>query len=282
MLIKNERIRHNRTQSFLCSSVAGHIAAATTPSEECNFASVIIPAFNEEKTINEIVTRVVELPFRKEVVVVDDGSTDSTADVLLQLKRNPEVRVLTHETNQGKGAAIRSGIRVATGAYTVIQDADLEYAPEDLHRVLAPLANGEADIVYGSRYSSEAPQHPHFVSRNGVRLLNQLVWLLYRVRLTDQATCYKAFRSDVLRRMDLECRKFEFCAEVTAKACRMQIPIIEVPIGYDPRGYSDGKKIRTRDGIQCVAALFRYCRWKESPERPSHKPAPGKLLPVAG
>jgi len=250
-------------------------------SEENNFPSVIIPVFNEEKTINEIVTRVVDLSFRKEIIVVDDGSTDSTSKHLLQWKNTPQVRVLTHASNQGKGSAIRSGIGVATGAYTVIQDADLEYSPEDLHRVLTPLASGNAEIVYGSRYSSPAVQHPHFVSRHGVRLLNRLVWFLYRIRLTDQATCYKAFRSEVLRRMDLQCCKFEFCAEVTAKACRMQIPILEVPIAYEPRGYLDGKKIRTRDGIQCAATLFRYGRWTES-DRVSEDPRHTQVIPAVG
>ena len=244
--------------------------------------SVIIPVFNEERTIHQILQRVVDLSFAKEVIVVDDGSTDSTPQQLADWERNSKVRVLTHTKNQGKGSAIRTGITCSTGAYAVIQDADLEYAPEDLLRVLAPLTNGEADVVYGSRYFSQAISHPHFVSRYGVQLLNQLVWFLYRTRLTDQATCYKAFRTDVLRRMDLQCRRFEFCGEVTAKACRMQLPILEVPIAYEPRDYSEGKKIRTRDGIQCIAALFRYRFWNASPAPTLSDTRLGHIVPVAG
>ena len=225
--------------------------------------TVIIPVFNEEQTISEVVSQVYELPFEKEIIVVDDGSDDATPAMLESWHDLDNIVVITHEENQGKGSAIRSGIEVAGGSIVVIQDADLEYDPNDLQKVLMPLVLGEADIVYGSRYRDGQTRHPHATSHYGVKLLNRMVRWLYGVRLTDEATCYKAIRKSILRRMQLECRGFEFCPEVTAKACRMGLDIVEVPIGYHARGYDAGKKIRLRDGLTAITTLWRYRNWAE-------------------
>ena len=215
---------------------------ATGTLDQDSLVTVIIPVFNEAATVNQIISRVAALPFHKEIIVVDDGSTDATANELRTWQDSPVVSIFSHDTNQGKGAAICTAIKAASGKYTLIQDADLEYAPEDLHRVLSPLLTGEAEIAYGSRYIHTSRRHPHFFSHHGVRLLNLLVRILYGVRLTDHATCYKAFRTELLQRMDLQCQRFEFCTEVTAKACRMGIPIREVSVSYSPRDYDAGKK----------------------------------------
>ena len=233
-------------------------------SKRSTLLSVIIPVFNEQTTINEIISRVVDLPIDKEIIVVDDGSTDETPHHLNSWSQHPLVRTAALETNQGKGAAIRHGIGVAQGKFVVVQDADLEYEPRDLVRLLPLLISGKADVVYGSRYLGHQTKHPHLVSRYGVALLNLLVWLLYRVRLSDEATCYKATRTELLRRMDLRCNRFEFCPEVTAKACRMGLSIAEVPISYSARDYDAGKKIRLRDGLTAITTLWRYRRWRES------------------
>lgn len=226
--------------------------------------TVIVPVFNEACTINEIIARVMLLPFRKEVLVVDDGSTDETKAKLRCWQDDPNVRVISHATNQGKGTAIRTAIRSSSGTFVLIQDADLEYAPEELAQVLAPLIAGKARVVYGSRYMEGAPRHPHLISHYGVQFLNCLIRILYRVRLSDHATCYKAFRTDLLRRMDLQCKRFEFCTEVTAKSCRLGVPIMEVPISYVPRSYEHGKKIGVVDGVRALICLFQHRFWQES------------------
>jgi glycosyltransferase involved in cell wall biosynthesis len=214
--------------------------------------TVIIPAYNEARTIGELVARVRDTPLPKQIIVVDDGSTDSTT---AKLEAWP-VTVLTQPVNRGKGAAIRTGLEHAEGTYTIIQDADLEYEPQDYPRLLAPLLAGRADAVYGARRLRWSVGH------FGVSVLNRLVRWLYGMRITDEATCYKIFRTHDLRAMDLRCERFEFCPEVTAKACRMGLRIVEVPIGYSPRTVSDGKKIRWRDGYEAIKTLWRWRNWQ--------------------
>ncbi len=239
------------------------VERSNTSTEQRDLCTVVIPVFNEVTTVNQIVDRVLDQPFNKEIIVVDDGSTDGTAAGLVRWTRTNNVQLLRHSVNRGKGAAIRSALARAKGWVTVIQDADLEYSPEDLPQVVQPVLDGEARIVFGSRYAQPGSQHPHLVSHYGVGMLNRVVRSVYRTDLSDQATCFKAFRTDVLRRMELECQRFEFCAEVTAKACRMGISIREVSVNYAPRSYSDGKKLTTADGIRCLYSLLRYCRWSE-------------------
>ncbi|HVA49388.1 MAG TPA: glycosyltransferase family 2 protein [Pirellulales bacterium] len=249
--------------------------------------TVIVPVYNEAATVDELLRSVVDVPLDMQVLVVDDGSTDGTTGVLERWEGHPVVELLAHSRNSGKGAAIRTGLEQAQGKYTLVQDADLEYDPRDYLCLLEPLLAGEADVVYGSRYlrsrtairenSGEAdpettlltaartltsPATPPWTTfRIGVCALNAATRWLYGARLTDEATCYKLFRTETLRAMRLECERFEFCPEVTAKACRMGLHIAEVPVGYCPRGAAEGKKIRLRDGIEALKTLWRWRKW---------------------
>jgi glycosyltransferase involved in cell wall biosynthesis len=223
--------------------------------------SVIIPVYNEFHTFNQVLERVRQAPLpqgcSKEIVVVDDGSTDGTAQMLGEHTR--EGLVVAHHSarNSGKGAAIRTGILLASGDIVLIQDGDLEYDPSDYARILEPIVKGEADIVYGSRFLGR-PTGMALKNRIANRILTAAANLLYGARLTDEATAYKAFRASILRGMHLACRRFEFCPEVTAKARRLGHRIREVPIAYNARGIAQGKKIRARDGFEALWTLIRY------------------------
>lgn len=240
---------------------------ATLPSplpDDVPLLTVIIPAFNEVRTIDELLRRVLAAPYDKQVIVVDDCSTDGTAEALDQWEGGQAVEVLHHGRNQGKGAAIRTGLQHAQGRFTIIQDADLEYDPLDYPKLVEPLLTGQAQVAYGSRYlcTDKMQGKPTITFRYGVSLLNYCVRLLYGIRLTDEATCYKVFPTEVLRSMDLECERFEFCPEVTAKVCRMGLTIHEVPISYHVRSRADGKKIRLSDGWEAVRVLWKWRKWK--------------------
>lgn len=241
-------------------------AAKPSPSthpETPPLLTVIVPVYNEGQTIDELLRRVLAAAYQKEVIVVDDGSTDGTAKALEAWSGRPGVRLLAHATNQGKGAAIRTALAHARGRFTVIQDADLECDPDDYPVLVEPLLSGEAEVVYGSRYlrRQDRARHRWSVLRWGVSLLNTCVRLLYGVRVTDEATCYKVLPTAVLRKMDLHCRRFEFCPEVTAKVCRLGLKIHEVPVRYFPRAAGAGKKLRCRDGLQAVLTLWKYRKW---------------------
>ncbi|MDQ2985836.1 MAG: glycosyltransferase family 2 protein [Armatimonadota bacterium] len=218
--------------------------------------SIILPAYNEEKTIGEIIRRLSLLSIDKEIIVVDDASTDSTADEVR--RSDTEVVHLTQPHNQGKGAAIRAALAVARGEATIIQDADLEYKPEDIPKLVAPILAGTSDVVYGSRFMGG--MNPKMAMPNKIvnRLLIWTVALLFGRRITDEATCYKAVRTSVLRDMHLQCNRFEFCPEVTAKAIRMGKDIHEMPISYEPRTKAAGKKIRWTDGVEAFWTLWRH------------------------
>lgn len=232
--------------------------------EEGPLLTVIVPVYNEAQTIKEILRRVLAAPYAKEVVVVDDGSSDGTVEILEAWEGHPHVGLLQHSKNRGKGAAIRTGLEHARGRFVIIQDGDLEYDPQDYPLLIEPLLSGEARVVYGSRYlrRAEGPRQPWRLFRLGVSVLNVCVRLLYRTRVTDEATCYKAFPVDVLRGMDLQCERFEFCPEVTAKACRMGLKILEVPISYNARNVGAGKKIRWTDGVEALAELWKWRKWR--------------------
>lgn len=234
--------------------------------------TVIVPVYNEAATVDELLRRVLEVTIDVQVVIVDDGSTDGTTRGLQRWEGHSRVELLAHSRNRGKGAAVRTGLERARGAYTIVQDADLEYDPGDYLRLLKPLLAGDADVVYGSRYlcrhgeecaetMKTTPRPPWTLFRAGVCALNLATRCLYGRRLTDEATCYKLFRTETLREMRLECQRFEFCAEVTAKACRMGLRIAEVPVRYSPRGAVEGKKIRWRDGVAALKSLWRWRRW---------------------
>lgn len=218
--------------------------------------SVIVPALNEEQTIGEIVDRLLALPLRAQVIVIDDGSHDATGRIIESY--GDRIVHLSNRTPGGKGAAIRQALPYAEGVATIIQDADLEYAPEEIPSLVAPILRGEANAVYGTRFAHGLPRGMALPNRIVNRLLRSAVWLLFGRRLSDEATCYKAFRTELLRRMNLECTRFEFCPEVTAKAYRLGERILEVPIGYTPRTKAAGKKIRWTDAPDAFWTLLKY------------------------
>ncbi len=224
--------------------------------------SVIIPVYNERQTIAEIVRRVQATGLATEIIIVDDGSQDGTREVLQRLAAaHPEIRLFFHEQNQGKGAAVRTGLQHASGDVLLIQDADLEYDPRDYPILLKPIEEGLADVVYGSRFLG-APRRPvmfwHMVAN---KLLTFLTNLLYNTILTDMETGYKVFRREVVQDLPLRARRFDFEPEFTAKILRRKARLFEVPITFNPRDYSEGKKIGLKDAFQAVWALFRYRFW---------------------
>jgi glycosyltransferase involved in cell wall biosynthesis len=220
--------------------------------------SVIVPVFDERNTVVEIVRRVraVDLPVDLEIVVVDDGSTDGTRDVLRQLA-DSTVRVITHDVNRGKGAAIRSGLAHVTGDLVIVQDADLEYDPEDWPKLLTPILRGKARVVYGSRFTGER-RNMLFLHWVGNRFLSLVTNVLYNTTLSDMETCYKLFDRTILDGITLRAQRFEFEPEVTAKILRRGIRIYEVPISYTGREFDEGKKITWRDGFFALWTLVKY------------------------
>lgn len=234
---------------------------------EAPLLTVIVPVYNEATTVDEILRRVLAAPYSKEIIVVDDGSTDGTAHALEGWKGHGQITLLEHSKNRGKGAAVRTALAHARGRFTIIQDADLEYDPQDYRQVVEPLLSGQAEVVYGSRYLRPTPgkRLRWSLFRFGVAVLNLGVRLFYGLRLTDEATCYKVFPTEVLRRMDLQSERFEFCPEVTAKLCRMGLQVREVPIQYNARSARDGKKIRWVDGLHAISALWKWRSWRPAP-----------------
>jgi glycosyltransferase involved in cell wall biosynthesis len=218
--------------------------------------SVIIPAYNEAETIREIVERVKQVDVEKEIIVVDDGSTDGTTKILESLQ-SPGVTTAFHERNQGKGAAIRTGVERATGDYVIIQDADLEYDPHEYSILLAPLLGGKADVVYGSRFKGKLERMSP-VQWLGNRFLTLTTNLLYGTALSDMETCYKVIPTRILKDIKLESRGFEFEPEITAKLLRRGYRILEIPISYVGRSSNEGKKIGWRHGWPALRALVKY------------------------
>lgn len=237
--------------------------------------SLIVPVFNEIATIEAVIERVLnlitDLDWDAELLVVDDGSTDGTADKMQRFAIEPRVKLLTHSINQGKGAAIRTALAHATKGLTVIQDADLEYDPQQIASLIDAMNAGEGDVIYGSRVLG-ARAHMSVQRRNiyalGVVALNLAVRVLYGHWLTDEATCYKLFRTEDLLRMELACQGFDFCPEVTAKAIRLGLLIAETPISYTPRLTADGKKIRLKDAFIAIRTLWKFRHWAPSSPKP--------------
>jgi glycosyltransferase involved in cell wall biosynthesis len=224
--------------------------------------SIVVPAYGEDATIAQVLRRVTEVPFRKEIIVVDDGSADGTAAAVRALEGEIEgLRLLVHEVNLGKGAAVRTGIAATAGDIVVIQDADLEYDPGDLPTLLAPLVDGVADVVYGTRLRGGEPQRAHlFWHYAGNRALSLLTNVLYNTTISDMEVGYKAFRGELVRGLDLISDDFRIEPELTAKVLRLGpgIRLYEVPISYYGRSYAEGKKITWRDGFGAVGALVRF------------------------
>jgi len=219
--------------------------------------SVIIPVYNEQDTLEEIVRRVQAAPFRKEIILVDDCSADRSPEILKQLEGG-NVRVFTHEKNQGKGAALSTGFRQFTGDVVLIQDADLEYDPAEYPRLLKPILDGHADVVYGSRFLGGTQRVHLFWHRAGNYLITLLSNMLTNLNLTDMETCYKVFKAEVARKINIKSRRFGVEPEFTAKIARLRCKVYEVPISYYGRDYAEGKKITWRDGLAAVFHIIRF------------------------
>jgi len=219
--------------------------------------SIVMPVYNEASSIREILKRVQALPHAKEIIVVDDGSLDGTRDILRELAGG-EVRVFFHTTNRGKGAAVRTGFAQVRGDVAVVQDADLEYNPRDIPALLLPIERGEADVVFGSRFLGGPHRVLNFWHYVGNRALTLLSNMCTNLNLTDMETGYKLFRREVLQQIQIECDRFGFEPEITAKVAQMRCRIFEHPISYNGRDYDQGKKITWRDG---VAALYHIARF---------------------
>ena len=221
--------------------------------------SVIMPVYNEKSTIQEILRRVRATPIPKEIIVVDDGSADGTREILKQEQEDhDDLRVILHEKNSGKGAALRTGITHATGDVLVIQDADLEYDPNDYLQLIQPIVDGRADVVYGSRFRGSAERVHLFWHRIANGMLTLLSNMFNNLNLTDMETCYKAFRRGVLDDITIKENRFGVEPEVTAKIARRKHRIYEVPITYSGRDYSEGKKIGLRDAFRALWCVVRY------------------------
>jgi glycosyltransferase involved in cell wall biosynthesis len=223
--------------------------------------SVLIPVYNERDTLLEILRRVRDVEIKKEVVLVDDGSSDGTRELMRdQIEgRFPDVKVFYHDINQGKGAAIRTAIEKATGDYMIIQDADLEYDPREYYKLLEPLLDGRADVVFGSRFLGGGAHRVHFFwHRLGNGLLTLLSNMLTNLNLTDMEVCYKVFRAEVLKGIHLKSNRFDFEPEITAKVAKRHCRIYEVPISYSGRDYEEGKKIGWKDGVQAIWTILKY------------------------
>jgi glycosyltransferase involved in cell wall biosynthesis len=224
--------------------------------------SVVMPVYNEIDTLEEILrqVRAVDVGMEKEIVLVDDCSTDGSREILKKIEASgdPSIRVFYHEVNRGKGAALRTGFRHVTGDLTIIQDADLEYDPQDYPGLLRPILDGKADVVYGSRFA-QGRQAGMLSSYAANKLLTFLSNLFTRLNLTDMETCYKMFKTSVLRQIPLRCDRFGFEPEITAKLARRKYRVVETPITYRGRDYATGKKISWKDG---VAALFHIIRFR--------------------
>ena len=245
--------------------------------------TVVIPAYNEVHTAESLLERVREVPLRLEVIVVDDGSTDGTRDLLAELRDRGLIdRLVLHEQNRGKGAALRTGFQHATGDVVVVQDADLEYDPLEMPLLLHPILSGQADAVYGSRFLGGAHRVLFFWHMIGNRLLTLLSNMCTDLNLTDMETCYKMIRTELLQSLPLEADRFGFEPEVTARLAQARARIYELPISYHGRSYAEGKKINWRDGVAALWYIFRsnFLRPRAKEWTPPSVPSwEGKALP---
>jgi glycosyltransferase involved in cell wall biosynthesis len=232
--------------------------------------SVVIPVYNERNTIHEILKQVRAVPLRTQIILVDDCSKDGTTDLLRRMQVDePDLTIAFHDRNQGKGAALRTGFRHATGAIVIVQDADLEYDPCEFPKLIQPIVEGKADVVYGSRFIGESHRVLHFWHSMANKFLTLLSNMFTSLNLTDMEVCYKVFRREVIQGITLKSDRFGFEPEVTAKVARFRVPpvdgrpgrkcrIYEIPVSYNGRDYSEGKKIGWKDGVQALYCILRY------------------------
>jgi len=229
-------------------------------SEPRRCLSVIIPCYNEQGTIASLIALVQSSPWVQEIIVVDDGSQDKSREILEAIS-DPQVRVIMHSVNQGKGAALRTGISHATADFVIVQDADLEYDPSEYPLVLEPLLDDRADVVFGSRFLSGRPHRVlYFWHSLGNRFLTLMSNMFTDLNLTDMETCYKCFRREVIQAIDIEEDRFGFEPEITAKLAKLHLRIYEVGISYSGRTYDEGKKIGWRDGVRAIYCIVRYSK----------------------
>ncbi|HMD12985.1 MAG TPA: glycosyltransferase family 2 protein [Bacteroidota bacterium] len=220
--------------------------------------SVVVPVFNERNTIESIVDRIKAVPLIKEIVVVDDFSNDGTRDILSKMNGDI-VKVIYHEKNMGKGAALRTGFCNVTNDIVIVQDADLEYDPGEYHKLIKPIVDGKADVVYGSRFMGSEPHRVlYFWHMIGNKILTFLSNMFTNLSLTDMETCYKVFRSEILKNITIEENRFGFEPEITAKLAKMDLRIYEVGISYAGRSYKEGKKINWKDGFSAIRCIIKY------------------------
>ena len=231
---------------------------ATIQEENKVVTTIIIPVYNELPTIARVIGRVAALPIEKEILIVDDCSTDGTVEVLKKLRDVQGIKLILKDKNAGKGAALRTGFEHATGDIVVIQDADLEYDPQEIPGLLVPILRKEADVVYGSRFLGDVQHDKSWIHRTGNAVLTQLSNFFSGLKLTDMETCYKAFRRDALNTVEIQQNRFGVEPEITAKLARKGFHFVEVPISYRPRGYDEGKKIGIKDLFKALWCIGRY------------------------
>jgi len=220
--------------------------------------SVLVPIFNEEDTLEEMIKRVRDVPIEKEIIMVDDGSTDGSREILKKYENIKNIKIIYHEENRGKGACIRTAREHISGDIVIIQDADLETDPNDYLKLIKPIENKETKVIYGSRFLNPENKRTYGAFYFGGLLVTSVANILFIQRLTDEPTCYKVFDADFFKSIPLNCQRFEFCPEITAKIAKKGIKIKEIPINYYPRSVKNGKKLRWTDGLEAIWTLIKY------------------------